>query len=126
MILADTSVWVGHFRAANRELQELLAENRILTHPFVVGEIACGHLRQRAIILEALKRLPQALLASDEEALRLIEERRLAGAGLGWVDVHLLASALLTGCRLWTLDRRLRQAAAKLDVAYPSSARPGD
>jgi predicted nucleic acid-binding protein len=114
MILADTSVWVGHFRAANPQLQELLAKGRILTHPFVVGEIACGQLRQRAVILDALKRLPQALVASHEEVLRLIEERRLSGTGLGWVDVHLLASALLTGCRLWTLDRRLRHAAEEL------------
>lgn len=122
MILADTSVWVGHFRAANPQLQELLAKGRILTHRFVVGEFACGQLRQRDVILDALKRLPQALVASDEEVLRLIEERRLAGSGLGWVDVHLLASALLTGCRLWTLDRRLRHAAEELDVIYSTAS----
>ena len=110
MILADTSVWVEHFRAGNA-LGELLYESLVLTHPFVIGELACGNLRNRARILADLEALPLAVCASDEEARRLVEDRGLWGRGIGWIDVHLLASALLTGCRLWTLDRPLRRAA---------------
>ncbi len=86
-------------------------------HPFVLGELACGNLKRRAEILSDLQELPSAKPASTAEALRLIEDRRLWGRGLGWVDVHLLASALLSDCRFWTLDKRLSTAAAKLGVA---------
>lgn len=89
-----------------------------MTHPFVVGELACGAMRNRAEILALLGALPQAHAAGHEEVLRLIEERRLAGKGLGYIDMHLLASALLTAVPLWTLDKRLRATAASLDVAY--------
>ena len=116
MILADTSVWVDHLRAANPRLQRLLLESRVLTHPFVIGEMACENLRQRGVILEALRELPSATVAADEEVLRLVEERRLWGSGIGWLGAHLLASALLTGCRLWTLNRRLRRVATGLQV----------
>jgi predicted nucleic acid-binding protein len=116
VILADTSVWVDHLRTASPGFQKLLMEGRILTHPFVIGEIACGNLRQRAVILEALQALPSATVTADDEVLRLVEERRLWGMGIGWIEAHLLASALLTGCGLWTLDRRLRRAAARLPL----------
>jgi hypothetical protein len=89
-----------------------------LTHAFVAGELACGNLRQRSFILEALQSLPSATAATHEEALRLLEDRALWGAGLGWIDVHLLAAALLSGCRLWTVDRRLARAAADAGVGY--------
>jgi hypothetical protein len=118
MILADTSVWVGHLRAASPHLQLALEEGRMLAHPLVIGELACGNLRQRTVILEALQALPSATPATHEEVLRLVEDRRLWGRGLGWIDAHLLASARLTGCRLWTLHRRLRRAARDLGVAY--------
>ncbi len=87
-------------------------------HPFVSGELACGNLKSRAVILSDLQALPSAKLASHAEALQLIEDRRLWGRGLGWIDVHLLASALLSHCGLWTLDRKL--AAAAMDLGLPS------
>ena len=118
MILADNSVWVDHLRAANPRFRRLLLEGRILMHPFVLGEIACWNLRQRTMILEALRELPSATLAAHDEVLRLVEERHLWGMGIGWIDTHLLASALLTGCGLWTLDRRLRRATARLHADY--------
>ena len=118
MILADSSVWMDHIRTSNVRLQELLLEFRILTHPFVVGEIACGNLRDRDPFLGSLQKLPSVIVAGHKEALRMVNERRLWGQGIGWIDVHLLASALLTGCRLWTLDRRLGETARLLKVDY--------
>jgi hypothetical protein len=85
-------------------------------HPFVSGELACGNLRDRTAILADLHALPQARLASNAEVLHLIEDRRLWGRGLGWIDAHLLASALLSHCRFWTFDIRLAKAAAKLGL----------
>ena len=119
MILADTSVWVDHFRSTNPQLRDVLIEERLLTHPMVVGELACGNLPARDETLFSLQQLPAALVAQDDEVLRFIEEKRLWGSGLGWIDAHLLASALLTGCHLWTLDRRLHIAARELRVSYP-------
>lgn len=116
MVLADTSVWIQHFRRGEPTLASHLAEGRVLMHPFVLGELACGSLKKRAEILADLQELPLAKLASTAEALRLIEDRRLWGRGLGWVDVHLLASALLSDCEFWTLDKRLGEAAAKLGL----------
>ncbi len=114
MTLVDTSVWVDHFRAANPQLQQMLVEGRVLTHPFVIGELACGNLHVRNEILGLLKELPSAEVAGHEEVLQLIDTRRLWGQGLGWIDAHLLASALLTGCELWTRDRSLHAAARRL------------
>ncbi|MFA6955903.1 MAG: type II toxin-antitoxin system VapC family toxin [Thermoanaerobaculia bacterium] len=108
MILADTSVWIDHFRRGNAALVEALEREDVLVHPFVIGELACGELKKRREILELLASLPSAIVASDEEALQFIEQRRLMGKGIGYIDVHLLASAALTeGARLWTLDKRL-------------------
>jgi predicted nucleic acid-binding protein len=111
MILIDTSVWVEHFRAGNR-LGEALAAGLVLTHPFVIGELACGNLRSRARILADLSALPWAVAATDEEVLRLVEEHKLWGRGIGWIGAHLIASALLTNCRIWTLDRQLARGAS--------------
>jgi len=119
VILADTSVWIDHFHAADPTLKRLLREDRILIHPFVIGEIACGGLPKRGEVLRDLRRLPSVTLAEQHEAFALLEEHRLWGHGVGWIDVHLLASALLTRCRLWTLDQRLRSAAIQLKVNYP-------
>src|SRR5579863_9093848 len=114
MVLADTSVWIEHFRRTHAGLSERLSGGLVLMHPFVSGELACRNLKSLALVLSDLKALPPAMLASNEEVLRLIEDRRLWGRGLGWIDAHLLASALLSDCRLWTLDRRLRRAAIDL------------
>ena len=116
MILVDTSVWIAHFRKGGSGLAELLSEALVLVHPFVVGELACGDLRDRARILSDLEALPSAVSATHAEVIRLIEDRKLWGLGIGWVDGHLLASALLSNCQLWTLDTRLVRAAAAAGV----------
>lgn len=118
MILADTSVWADHFRTSDARLTELLVEARLLMHPFVLGEIALGYLRGRASVLSNLQELPSMHVADPEEILHLVERHDLVGAGIGYVDVHLLASALTTTeCQLWTRDKRLAGVAARLDVA---------
>ncbi len=123
MILADTSVWVGHLREHDPVLADLLEAGDICQHPLVVGELACGNLKNRAQLIHGIASLPLVCTASDEEVMTLLTTHRLFGTGLGWVDVHLLASALLTRCRLYTLDVKLRNAAVKLHAAYlPASA----
>jgi predicted nucleic acid-binding protein len=116
MVLADTSVWIQHFRQGDPRLAGDLVEGLVLMHPFVSGELACGNLKSRGAILSDLQTLPSAHLASNAEVRQLIEDRRLWGWGLGWVDVHLLASALLSHCRFRTLDKRLGEAAAELGL----------
>jgi predicted nucleic acid-binding protein len=116
MVLVDTSIWIEHFRRGEPTLAKRLSEGLVLMHPFVAGELACGNLRDRAAILSDLHALPAAKPASHAEVLQLIEDRRLWGRGLGWIDAHLLASALLSNCRLWTLDTRLEKAAAELGL----------
>ncbi|MES2445401.1 MAG: type II toxin-antitoxin system VapC family toxin [Pseudomonadota bacterium] len=118
MILADSAIWIDHLRAPNLIFAEALQRQRILCHPLVIGEVAMGSLKDRAAILRSLSKLDQADVARNEEVLRLVEERRLFSRGLGFIDAHLLASALLTpSCKLWTRDRRLEKAAAELGVA---------
>lgn len=118
MILADTSVWADHLRTTDMRLAELLADGQVFMHPFVLGEIALGHLRKRETVLEALRELPALQVADPDEVLHLIDARRLVGAGIGYVDAHLLAAALTTrNCQLWTRDKRLNEAASRLNVA---------
>ncbi|TMQ49847.1 MAG: type II toxin-antitoxin system VapC family toxin, partial [Candidatus Eisenbacteria bacterium] len=107
MILVDTSVWIDHLRSGNRTLISLLDREEVLTHPFVIGELACGRMRNRQQILELIGRLPGARVADHEEVLAFVERDRLFGRGIGWVDAHLLAAALLSHAMLFTLDRRL-------------------
>jgi predicted nucleic acid-binding protein len=116
MVLVDTSVWIAHLRQAQPVLGGLLSDGLVLVHPFVAGELACGNLNRRAAILSALAALPEAKRASDREAMRLVEDRKLWGRGLGWIDAHLLAAALLSKCRLWTFDKSLGSAAAELGL----------
>jgi predicted nucleic acid-binding protein len=118
MILADTSIWISHIRESEPHLQQALIDCKVYMHPFVLGEIACGNLRSRSQTLQMLRSLPSSLSASNDEVLALLNQHRFFGKGLGWIDVHLLSSALLTGCRLWTLDRPLRDAAASLKIGY--------
>ena len=117
MVLVDTSVWIAHLREGQPVLADLLADGLVLMHPFVAGELACGNLKSRAGILSDLAALPAAQRASDSEVMSLIEERRLWGRGLGWIDAHLLAAALLSNCRLWTLDKKLGLAASDLQLS---------
>jgi hypothetical protein len=117
MILVDTSVWVDHLRSGNPHLETLLDEEQALCHPFVIGELACGNLRNRDEILSLLSALPDARMAEHEEVLRLLSEKHLHGQGLGWIDLHLLASARITACSIWTLDLPLRRAATSLKIS---------
>ena len=117
MVLVDTSVWIDHLRRANGRLTELLNDSKVLMHPFVVGELALGMLRQRSEVLALLGTMPRAPVASDAEVLQFIERRGLVGQGLGLVDVHLLASAVLGGIALWSHDKRLNVVAAALRIA---------
>lgn len=121
MILVDTSVWVQHFRRGNDALRALLNDGRVFCHPFVIGELACGTMRNRQQILSLLQSLPQTLPAQHEEVLYLLDSRRLYGQGVGWIDAHLLSSALLSDARLWTLDRTLRRGAVILGISYELS-----
>jgi predicted nucleic acid-binding protein len=123
VILADTSVWIDHLRARNAPLADLLGAGMILMHPFVIGELAMGTLRQRTTVLQELAELPRASAAFDDEVLRFIESRKLFGRGLGYVDTHLLAATRLThGAVLWTRDKRLHVAAAELRLAFAPAA----
>jgi predicted nucleic acid-binding protein len=115
-VLVDTSVWINHFRRSNHDLEYLLDEGRVVTHPFVVGELACGSLGQRAEILRLIQALPAAPIATHDEVLTFIDRQRLHGTGLGWIDVHLLASARLIRQSLWSADRRLRNTAIRLGL----------
>ena len=118
MILVDTSIWIDHLRAGEAELVTLLHDGDVLAHPWVIGELALGHLSQRNEVLGLLHNLPQATVATDLEVLALIEQRQLAGLGIGYVDAHLLAATILTAdARLWTRDKRLGVVAVQLGLA---------
>jgi len=119
MVLVDTSVWVDHLRSGNAQLAALLDEGDVICHPFIIAELACATLPDRAEILEHLQALPQADVASQAEIMDFIETHRLMGIGLGFVDVHLLASARLSMTPLWTRDLPLKKAAATLGVLFP-------
>ena len=116
MILADTSVWVDHLRRSDAALRAALEANEICIHPMVIGELACGNLRNRTILAN-LQMLPQSTVATHDEALAMIEQHKLMGRGVGFVDVHLLASAKLSKAKLWTRDKRLAGVAAEFDLA---------
>ncbi len=119
MILADTSVWVDHLRRGDARLAALLESASVIIHPFIVGEIACGNLADRHMLLELLQDLPMTAVAEPEELLAFIERHRLYGKGIGYVDVHLLAAVALTeGATLWTRDKRLGAAAQSLGRSF--------
>ena len=119
MILVDTSVWVDHLRASDKALAGLLDTGMVLAHPFIIGELALGNLRQREIVLKALADLPHASIATDAEILHFIERHALFGHGIGYIDAHLLAAVQLTAsAELWTNDKRLHGVAVKLGLAF--------
>jgi len=120
MVLVDTSVWVDHFRRGLPDLAAQLETGAVVCHPFVLGELACGNLKNRREILDLLETLCTCPVAAHEEVLHFIDSNHLMGLGLGYIDVHLLASAKLAGLPLWTLDRSLRSVAARLRVACQS------
>ena len=117
MILADTSVWIDHLNQGNETMSELLRARQVLAHPFVLGEVTLGSVRNGKAALAILHDLPRAVYAEDRGVLQLIEDRALTGTGIGYMDAHLLASVLLTsGSRLWTRDRALRRVARQLSL----------
>lgn len=118
MVLVDTPVWIEHFRVGNIKLKTLLNDGLVICHPFIIGELACGNLNNRSQILSLLNELPVAQSAEHDEVMYLIEKYKLMGKGLGYIDMHLLASSLLTDVSLWTLDKKLRQISASLGVEY--------
>jgi predicted nucleic acid-binding protein len=115
-MLVDTSVWVDHLRRGNATLVALLEQTQAWTHAFVIGELACGNLAHRDKLLTALTALPHAPMAGHDEVLAFLESHRLMGRGLGWVDIHLLASARLAKLPFWTLDKRLAAVATALQL----------
>ena len=114
MTLVDTSVWVHHLRHGSNDLRRLLDNAEVLCHPFIIGELACGTMKNRTQVLDLLNALPQALVAEHGEVLQFLEEKRFYGRGLGWIDLHLLASASLNRATLWTMDSALKRAADQL------------
>ena len=119
MILVDTSIWIGHLRMSVAPLVDALFRNKVHTHPMVVGELACGHLKDRQALLKEWNRLPRVTEASHDETLFMIESNQLMGRGISFIDFHLLASCLVsTNMRLWTRDKRLLGVAQELHIAY--------
>ena len=116
MILVDTSIWIDHLRSPNGRLIGLLDADLVSVHPWVVGELACGNLANRANALYLLRSLPRAAVASDDEVLFFIEKHSIAGKGVGYLDMHLLAAAALGSLKLWTRDRRLNEVASLLGL----------
>lgn len=122
MILVDTSVWIDHLRVGEDRLDTLLNGDRVFTHPFVIGELACRNIHNRVDVLKLLKNLPQAPLASQEEMLFFIEKNQIMGRGIGFVDAHLMAAAAMADAtRIWTRDKRLERVAADLNLAIAAN-----
>ena len=117
-MLVDTSIWVEHLRKGNRQLELSLLDGEVICHPFVIGELACGSIKNRKEILSLLMSLPSAPVLEFDELMHFIDENQMMGIGIGFVDVHLLASARLSGTFLWTADKKLNSAATKLSLNY--------
>lgn len=120
MILVDTSVWVDHLRRGEKVLAALLEDGRVCVHPFVIEELACGDLPNRSEFLELIAALPAAVVAEHDEVLRLLDNEKLYGKGLGAVDVHLIASARLSSARLWSKDKAIRKETDRLRLTFES------
>ena len=118
MVLVDTSVWVSHLRDGNAELATLLNDGMVLCHPLIIGELACGNLKDGDVILSFLKLLPRCIEAEHEEVLSFIENNRIMGKGIGYTDAQLAASAVLAGVPIWTLDKKLAHVAGGLHIKY--------
>lgn len=118
MILVDTSVWIDHFRKSDTTLTGLLESERVACHPFVIGELACGTLPKRKDVLSWLGNLFQTPVAEPQEILVMIDALKLSGEGLGYIDMHMIATARLAGIPLWTKDRRLADACGRLGIGW--------
>lgn len=124
MILVDTSVWVDHLRVGDPALANLLHSGLVISHPFIVGEIALGNLRDRGTVLDALQGLPSLPSADPEEVLHFIDIVGLGGRGIGYVDAHLLTAAAKSWTPIWTRDRRLKAVAQELSLAAAETPAP--
>jgi predicted nucleic acid-binding protein len=123
MVLADTSVWIDHLRQGDAALRSALEGGQVLMHPFVLGELACGNLSNRVGLLALLRNLPPAPVATEAEALGFMDRHQLMDRGIGYLDVHLLASTALAGpARMWTRDKRLATVAGHLNLTYQPQA----
>ena len=118
MVLVDTSVWVSHLRHGEPTLSAFLTDAEVMSHDLVIGEMACGHLKSRKEILSLLQALPRTPVVTQEELLHFIDTHSLSGLGIGFIDIHLLASAKLVGVPLWTFDKELKRATAKLGILH--------
>jgi len=118
MVIVDTSIWVTHLHQGSRQLEKLLMDAEVTCHPFIIGELASGNLKNRNEIVSLLQSLPMAPTIEFDEFLFFIERRDLMGKGVGFVDIHLLASAQLIGVQLWTTDKRLKSAADELELTF--------
>jgi predicted nucleic acid-binding protein len=116
MILVDTSVWIDHLNKSDADLVNLLNSNTVCTHPFVIGELSCGNISNRSEILALIKALTRIELAFEDEVFALLENKKLYGIGLGFIDIHLLASALIHNVKIWTRDKTLKKTALNLDI----------
>ena len=117
-ILVDTSVWIKHLREGDKNLTELLEQGLVACHPFIIGEIACGGIKNRHEIIGLLNDLPSTDILDHSEIMEFIENRKIMNKGIGYIDVHLLGSALVSGTPLWTFDRALRKIAVQLSIEY--------
>ena len=124
MILVDTSVWIDHLRKNDPHLQLLLLDGEVVCHPLVVGELVCGNLKNRKEIINLLQALPIVPQIEFEEYLYFVEEHKLFGKGIGYIDIHLLASAKLSQTKIWTLDKRLKSTAIELGISYKKQRKP--
>jgi predicted nucleic acid-binding protein len=118
MVLVDTSVWILHLRKGSRKLENLLNDGNVACHPFIIGELACGNLTNRKEILSLLNTLPMSPEAEHGEVMQFIENYRLMGKGLGYIDMHLLTSALLNQIRIWTIDGKLKKVSSELGIGF--------
>ena len=117
-ILADTSVWIKHLREGDQNLIQLLEQGLVACHPFIIGEIACGGIKNRSEIISLLNDLPSTDILDHSEIMEFIENRKIMNKGIGYIDVHLLGSALVSETPLWTFDRVLRKIAVQLSIEY--------
>lgn len=118
MVLVDTSVWVSHLRHGNPKLQEMLQESQVVSHPFIIGELACGNISNRTEIISLIQSLPMLDVIEHEELLLFIEHNRMMGTGLGLVDIYLMASAILAGIPLWTQDKKFKRTCSRLSIDF--------
>lgn len=118
MVLVDTSIWINHLRENHPTLREMLIDGEVACHPFVIGELACGNLKNRTEFFSLLQTLPMVPVAEQDEVLYFIEKQDLMGRGIGFVDIHLLSSARLSHFPLWTSDKRLQSVALEMNLSF--------